>query len=424
MKNIHVKYFYSACVLIKTDDLSILCDPWFTEGIYDGSWYQYPKISNPIESIGEVDYIYISHIHPDHYDPEFLKNYFNIYGKKTLLIGDYRLNHLKNKIISDGFDYEILTSKFIKGLTTVEIFPHDTNSLSDIDSAMLVSVADDCKVYKVLNCNDIVFNDSFLYTLKEKVGDIDILLIGYTGAGPYPQCFFDLTDPQLKIEADEKKRNFIGRYLKNISVINARINIPFAGKYYLGGKLALLNDYRGISDPVEILEHDERAIVLADNGGSIDAKSLMPTAVRTKKYSNSEIQDYCSSLIDNKMNYEVLINNDCKVKLPFEYLMRKSFSNAIKKSELDSDYYICIQLEDKLHIFNCNKNKNEYKIMARGDGLPEPRSEYFLDSRHLFGLLTKIFHWNNAEVGSHLKVRRFPNIYNKKAIKFMNYFSI
>ena len=76
LNGINVKYIYSDCIITSTPDLIILHDPWFTEGIYDGSWFHFPKIENPLESIGDVDFIYISHIHPDHYDSDFLKKYF------------------------------------------------------------------------------------------------------------------------------------------------------------------------------------------------------------------------------------------------------------------------------------------------------------------------------------------------------------
>ena len=65
--SIKVKYIYSACIITETPDIKILHDPWFTDGIYDGSWFQFPKVADPINSIGNVDLIYISHIHPDHY---------------------------------------------------------------------------------------------------------------------------------------------------------------------------------------------------------------------------------------------------------------------------------------------------------------------------------------------------------------------
>ena len=107
---INVRYIYSACVITTTPDLSILHDPWFTEGIYDGSWFQFPKIDKPLDSIGDVDYIFISHIHPDHYDPYFLKEYFKKFGTKKILIADHFPNHLAGKMRADGIDPTILTN--------------------------------------------------------------------------------------------------------------------------------------------------------------------------------------------------------------------------------------------------------------------------------------------------------------------------
>jgi len=34
---ITVKYIYSACIVTSSKDVTILHDPWFSEGIYDGS---------------------------------------------------------------------------------------------------------------------------------------------------------------------------------------------------------------------------------------------------------------------------------------------------------------------------------------------------------------------------------------------------
>ena len=68
-----VRYIYSACIEIQTEDLRILTDPWFTDGAYDGSWHHFPRIDDPLEVIREPDLVYVSHIHPDHYDPVFLR---------------------------------------------------------------------------------------------------------------------------------------------------------------------------------------------------------------------------------------------------------------------------------------------------------------------------------------------------------------
>ena len=96
--SIKVKYIYSACIITETPDVRILHDPWFTDGIYDGSWYQFPKVRYPLDSIGDVDLIYVSHIHPDHYDPIFLKKYFKKFGSKENSISDHNPNFLEKNV--------------------------------------------------------------------------------------------------------------------------------------------------------------------------------------------------------------------------------------------------------------------------------------------------------------------------------------
>ena len=77
-----VFYKYSACIKICTEDLRILCDPWFGDNAYDGTWGQYPEINDLENLVGDFDMVYISHIHPDHYCFESLKCLFNKFGEK------------------------------------------------------------------------------------------------------------------------------------------------------------------------------------------------------------------------------------------------------------------------------------------------------------------------------------------------------
>ena len=115
---ITIRYIYSACIVTWTKDVRVLHDPWFTEGIYDGSWFHFPVVTDPVRSIGDVDMVYISHVHPDHYDPDFLKKYFEIYGRKEILIADHQPNHLASKMRADGFKPAILREPLKVGTTT------------------------------------------------------------------------------------------------------------------------------------------------------------------------------------------------------------------------------------------------------------------------------------------------------------------
>ena len=137
-----VFYKYSACIKICTDDISILCDPWFGDEAYEGTWIQYPKPKNVIKFLGDFDYIYISHIHPDHYCLQTIKKLLKNNKNKKLLIADWesKPNYLKRKLQSDGFEEYILetNSKEIND-TTINIIPNITDSQSDVDTALLVT---------------------------------------------------------------------------------------------------------------------------------------------------------------------------------------------------------------------------------------------------------------------------------------------
>jgi UDP-MurNAc hydroxylase len=427
MACIAVRYIYSACVVIKTPDQKILCDPWFTEGIYDGSWYHYPRVEDPLNLIGDIDSIYISHIHPDHYDPRFILSYFERYGKKLVLIPDHAPNFLLKKMALDGISATVVekNQKLRIGSTSIQIMPAETGSISDIDSALIVKFETAQKTHCVVNANDIIFNDELIENLKRIAGKTDILLCGYTGAGPYPQTYFELNDPILFAEAQKKKESFFKRYRKLTRSINATVNIPFAGKYLLGGKLAILNSVRGVADPVEVLDFDESAVVLADQGGSIETCSFVPNGIRTSCYDESDIDRRVKEISRVKMKYEQLIPENEISQLPIKRLVFTAYINALKKSEVETDYFFVLSLGQQRIVINANKNAQpKVDVISDNDTLPLPRSEITIDPRYLFGLLTGVYHWNNAEVGSQFSVRRTPNVFNRSAQGFLNFLSI
>ena len=209
-----VKYIYSACLEINCSGFKILTDPWFTNGIYDGSWFKFPEI-DPFDYIEKPDLIYISHIHPDHYDPIFLKKLMEKFGEIPIFIPDLKKNYLLFKGKFDGFNLQ--PKRYFKN-SKVELFIEEqlTGSFSDIDSAILVK---DLKTnHVILNTNDCIINEKHFKKLKKIINSItdklDVLALGYTGAGAYPQTYFNQEDELkiLKKEADIKKNEFFRRY--------------------------------------------------------------------------------------------------------------------------------------------------------------------------------------------------------------------
>ena len=80
-----------------TDDscVKILCDPWLNGEEYLGSWAMYPQYNFKPENFSDVDFIYISHIHPDHSSVNTLSK---LSKKIPVLIHNFPEKFLKDKI--------------------------------------------------------------------------------------------------------------------------------------------------------------------------------------------------------------------------------------------------------------------------------------------------------------------------------------
>ena len=93
-------YIKSACVEIQSKDTKILVDPWLVDGEYYGSWSHYPPYNFDPKKFEDIDYIYITHIHPDHCSTKTLQH---LNKKIPVLIHDFPAKYLKRTIERSGF---------------------------------------------------------------------------------------------------------------------------------------------------------------------------------------------------------------------------------------------------------------------------------------------------------------------------------
>ncbi|MGH7087698.1 MAG: MBL fold metallo-hydrolase [Stellaceae bacterium] len=418
-----VRYVYSACVVIETADVKILCDPWFTPGAYDGAWYQYPPIDDPVATIGPADLVYISHIHPDHYDPRFLRRYLAAYPTAQLIIGAQQPPYLANKMHLDGFAPHVVDALAVGG--TDLLIPINYTSgdpKSEIDSALAVRAAG----RSVVNLNDNPFAPDQVARIREFCGDrIDFALLPYAGAGPYPQTFHFADRRLLEAAVEEKRRQFkalFARYLEALDPIKA---MPFAGKYYLGGALAPLNPYRGIPDAVELIaRHGDRVMVLADGGKAYyDVERSIASASRTEPYDQAAIERHLRTVGAGGFDYEREVAPYPDHPLPILPLLAAAKSRARTKVKLADPYWLVIRPEMGEKSFALNLADDRAPSAFPPDACfahLEPRLEMTIDDRYLFGLLSRLYHWNNAEIGSHYRSLRVPETYRPAVYQFLN----
>jgi UDP-MurNAc hydroxylase len=112
-----ITYHNSACVTIEDQNVKILCDPWLKNGEFYGSWAIYPPYDFKSSEFEDIDYIYISHIHPDHFSSQTLSS---LNKKIPILIHKFHSSFLKNNIEKLG--YEVIEIEHNKRINLKKIF--------------------------------------------------------------------------------------------------------------------------------------------------------------------------------------------------------------------------------------------------------------------------------------------------------------
>src|ERR1700681_1799603 len=61
-----IHFIGHACIVVETSGPSILMDPWIFGKIFNDSWTLRPEPHFDPSLLDKIDYIWISHEHPDH----------------------------------------------------------------------------------------------------------------------------------------------------------------------------------------------------------------------------------------------------------------------------------------------------------------------------------------------------------------------
>jgi UDP-MurNAc hydroxylase len=252
----------------------------------------------------------------------------------------------------------------------------------------------------VVNFNENTPDVKACEKILKKFKKIDLALVNYNAAGPYPSCFENLNKQEKKSEHDRiLKRNF--DYLCDvIPVLNPEIVLPFAGSYILGGKNYEKNNYLGTTTWEhcakylrENLKSKSKVICMRENQlFDLDFKN-------DHQYENLDLdhmKKYIKTIKTHKYDYE----NDPEIdieKLNIDILDASSrFSDRVKKFNIELKTSIFIKINNDLQkIYN---------------GIEKDRSIICeMDNKLLRRILDKKSHWNNAEIGAHINFTRSPN---------------
>ena len=430
-----VKWYTNACVRITSDGGSnILCDPWVNGGAFLGSWYQWPPVPDEFEAeliVDECDGVYISHLHPDHYDPKFLAKFSRAHPDTPIYIAEFSHPWLKRSIkavVSNPKNVvELPTNREVQIAPgfTLKAFAADTcnpsicgvsvpcqiePTMRGIDSIGVFSA--DGSV--VVNAND-AMGIHLVNRIAGNIGKADLLMGHYGGASPYPQCFPDVEDKAqagrevIKVACDT--------LLTAADALDAKFVMPFAGQYMLGGSLHVLNSDRAtlpLDQAVSYLQKlTSREVISVNPFGEIDLTNGNKSAdyvepsqqISTEyqirlshmkfSYEKEDLQPWISSSTDLEMAAKSISQRS--------KLSRIGFSNSFLIG--DGDKWVTIDL-DKKNMETTFRFGREPKFDDVTEILMHPELLRRLSTRKRGYKGFTTMHWNQADVGSHFQWKR------------------
>jgi UDP-MurNAc hydroxylase len=229
-----------ASLLIETAHGTVLTDPWVNPA-YFGSWFPFPDNSHlDWDSFGRADYLFVSHLHRDHFDPENLRKHVS--KKATVLLPEYPTTELEDALREIGF------TSFVKPdngepveVDGLQIVIESLTSPTDGpigDSSLLVYDGRQ----RLLNQNDA--RPAELSTFTE-MGPIDAYLVQFSGAIWFPMVYELPARAKQALGSSKRDRQF-DRTLRYIEQAAARFVFPTAGPpCFLDEELWGFNDIFG-----------------------------------------------------------------------------------------------------------------------------------------------------------------------------------
>ena len=90
-----------AGLFIETHAGSVLCDPWVNPAFF-GAWFPFPDNSGlDWDRLGQADFLYVSHLHRDHFDAELLTRH--VRKDTTVLLPVFPTDELERELAALGF---------------------------------------------------------------------------------------------------------------------------------------------------------------------------------------------------------------------------------------------------------------------------------------------------------------------------------
>ena len=410
----------SACAIFEHDGYRVLADPWLSNGAFEGSWYHFPVVRTKPRDVNNVDALYISHVHPDHFDLPTMRSFRR---DIPIVVLDHGKNYLHKLLRNEGFgnlvtipDRQTATLGPFR-LTAYKPFATDVFHESKIGNVIDSSLVLEAATYSIFNGND---NNPTLEAAKElrqRHGQFTAALLKYNAASPYPACFMQLSEQQRLAEADRIKQRNLDHLVAVCDVLQPTYVMPFAGNFVLAGLQWRKNWFLGTTSWDDAARHIERrrpaqkTLVLREGQTfdfateTADGRYDPVDIVEQQRYIEEKLKDVRYPY--ESQSFDTADEQWLRAALP---TARKNLWRVQQQFGFTMDYNVYVRAGNEFFRFSLADDGGEFVQRARGFERPYLSAE--MDPRLLLNIVRRNAHWNNVEIGCHIDFFRDPDVYH------------
>jgi len=437
---ITLKNIANAFCRLEHDGRVFVTEPWITDGIFEGGWATYPPIQDTVSALSQCDYLYISHIHEDHFDLNAIEQ---LSRTAVVIIPDLFPNRLiHNALAKLGFKNLVM----LKPLTpfalapdlTVSIIPplngfaqeqalYQTDHVSiGIDTGLLIAWD---------NLRLLMLNDNSPYELEPlvKAADMlqgcDLVALNYNGgADDYPICYRGLTDAEKRTLCDRRDTKKLEANLRLIHWLRPKAVLTYSSDFAVRGPQALnfasvrqglFSDKQLMADYLQqktgvgafALYEDDRLELHRTGLKKISGKKTHPT-----------LQERAAELYTDTLNYAGRFPavNDLGALWEDARRAAQHMFNYMDKYGWTSEWTFEIRLNEDSNPWHVDLQKRTVCYSEAPAG--RKRLTCFTDASYFAALMHRLSHWNNAMISYNLEWERVPNEYDTFLYKAINFF--
>tara|TARA_B110001452_G_scaffold267419_1_gene277224 strand:- start:1327 stop:2679 length:1353 start_codon:yes stop_codon:yes gene_type:complete len=431
----------NACVAIKTDQGKILIDPWLDDGIYDGTWHNFPRVTDDHKSelLKDVSLCLITHLHKDHFNIATIKRLPR--ETKIVFVKTFGWQVIKATLESEGFNNLILLNvdeqeylidelgfkiSPVPPINTSGLYSQaDQNDMS-IDAGFVIE-SNISKLKLVFLADNNLYNTEIIKKNLSLLKDPDLIAFAYSGfASDYPFNYQYSREEQLNICEKLEKSRF-DTQVKNLKIINPKTILPYSSEFVAVGPTvedwtnALLQTYT--SDKVEVGRRYADAIgcnfeTLYPNELLVaEGRKFLPvTEVVQRSNLMNELLEYQKSI--SCKNFK---NNSDETIIIDDFLLEESAKNCftgVIKNNLKPNLAINIYSDNNFlgaldfkqsHFNKSNPIKDSYLNI-------------YIAGEMLHRVLKRSFHWDDACLSLKVKWERHPEPFDIDTQNALTYF--